>query len=117
MVRIALAIAPPQLAVRISDGVEPVNPFAERALLTARAALSEACGEHRAAADAYAQAAEGWQQFGVRPEYAYALLGQGRALAAIGAGTDAIPPLQQAREIFQAIEAAPAVSETDLLLQ
>jgi class 3 adenylate cyclase/tetratricopeptide (TPR) repeat protein len=117
MVRAALAVASPRLASVLSDGVEPRNPLANHALITVRAALAEACDEHLAAADGYAQAAERWQQFGVRPEHAYALLGQGRALTALDRGTEAIEPLQRAREIFRALQAAPALSETERLLE
>jgi class 3 adenylate cyclase/tetratricopeptide (TPR) repeat protein len=116
MVRTALAVASPQLAMRISDGVEPRDPLASHALITVHAAQAAARGEHEAAADDYAQAAERWHQFGVLPEYAYALLGQGRALIELGRATEAAQPLGRAREIFHGLQAGPALTETDLLL-
>ena len=81
------------------------------------AALAEARGDLQAAADGYADAAKRWQAFGVVPEQAFALLGQGRSLTALGRTAEARPVLQQAREIFQTLQAAPALAETDALLQ
>ena len=117
MVNTALAIGDRQLAERLAIGVEPVHPYAEHALVTVAAAVAEARGDHLAAADGYAQAAGRWQQFGVVPEQAFALLGQGRCLNALGCPAEATQALQQARGIFQALQAAPALAETDALLR
>ena len=81
------------------------------------AALAEANGDLQATAAGYADAAERWQTFGVVPEQAFALLGQGRSLTALGRTAEASPVLQRAREIFLALQAAPALAETDELLQ
>jgi class 3 adenylate cyclase len=54
--------------------------------------------------------------FGV-PEEAFALLGQGRCLLGLGREPEAVPVLQAAREIFVRLGAAPALAETDALLQ
>ena len=51
------------------------------------------------------------------PEQAFALLGQGRCLVALGRMTEAAQPLSLARDIFQELQAAPALAETDALLQ
>ena len=51
------------------------------------------------------------------PEQAFALLGHGRCLVALGHMTEAAQPLSQARDIFQELQAAPALAETDALLQ
>ena len=74
----------PELAARLVDGVEPRTPLAEHALCACRAQLAEAAGDHAEAAALYAEAAERWREFGNVPERAYALLGQGRCLAALG---------------------------------
>ena len=76
--------AQPELADRLVDGVEPRTPLAEHALCACRAQLAEAAGDHAEAAALYAEAAERWREFGNVPERAYALLGQGRCLAALG---------------------------------
>jgi len=49
------------------------------------------------AATAYADAATQWRRFGDLPELAYALLGQGRCLVALGM-PEADSPLGEARE-------------------
>ncbi len=116
LVRCALALGKPALAVRLMAGVEPRAPLQQHALATCRAALAEAAGDHATAASAYADAATRWRQFGEVPELANALLGQGRCLAALGTpGADG--PLRVARELFTTMGYAPAVIETDALLR
>jgi tetratricopeptide (TPR) repeat protein len=116
IVRAALRIGEPALAERLVAGLEPLYPYAEYALVAANAALTEARGDLQAAADAYADAADRWERFGVVPEEAFALLGQGRCLVALSRPTEAAAVLQQAREIFERLKAAPALVETDALL-
>ena len=116
LVRCALALGDPALASRLIADVEPRTPLQQHALAACRAALAEAAGDHATAADAYAEAARRWRQFGDVPELAYALLGQGRCLVALGTpGADG--PLSEARELFAAMGYAPALDETDALLQ
>ncbi len=117
MIRTAFALGSPELARQLTDGVEAHSPYHEHALTAARAALDEAHGNHQAAADGYADAAERWQAFGVLTEQAYAHLGHGRTLLAQGHPSQAGPPLLKARDIFQKLEATPALAETDALLQ
>ena len=117
MVRTALALGDRELAERLAAGVEPPLPYADHAGVAVNAALAEARGDLQAAADGYADAADRWQRFGVVPEQAFALLGQGRCLIALGRTVRATPVLQQAREIFAGLKAAPALVETDTLLQ
>jgi hypothetical protein len=57
-----------------------------------------------------------WQAFGVVPEQAFALLGQGRTLTQLDRTNEATAVLQQAREIFTQLKAAPALAEVDQLL-
>jgi len=117
LVRSALALGHRELAECFADGVEPRSPYAEHALVAASAALAEARGDLQAAADAYADAADRWQRFGVVPEQAFALLGQGRCLVGLARPTEAAPVLRQAREIFDTLQAAPALAESGALLQ
>ena len=68
------------------------------------------------AAAAYGDAAARWREFGDVPELAAALLGRGRCLVATGTpGAD--EPLREARELFTTMGYAPALGETDALLQ
>ena len=105
----------PELAARLVGGVEPLTPLVEHALCACRAQLAEAAGEHADAAASYAEAAERWREFGNVPERAYALLGQGRCLRALG-DASAESPLLEARELFASMGFAPALAEVDALL-
>jgi predicted ATPase len=115
LVRCALALGDPALASRLIAGVAPRTPLQQHALAACGAALAEAAGDHAMAAAAYAEAATWWRQFGDVPELAYALLGQGRCLVAGTPGADG--PLPEARELFTSMGYAPALDETDKLLQ
>jgi class 3 adenylate cyclase/tetratricopeptide (TPR) repeat protein len=115
LVRVALAAGDPNLAVRLVAGVERKWPLSEHSLVTARAALAEQSGETEVAADGYADAASRWAMFGVVAEEAYAHLGQGRCLAALGK-PEAEKPLLEARRLFTSLGAAPALAETEALL-
>jgi class 3 adenylate cyclase len=116
LVRCALALGDPALASRLIAGVEPHTPLQQHALAACRAALAEAAGDHKTASAAYTDAATQWRQFGDVPELAYALLGDGRCLVALGApGADGL--LNEARELFTAMGYLPALDETEALLQ
>ena len=116
LVRTAITINHPDIAQSLTSDYQPHTPYAQHALITATAALAEAWGDHQAAVDGYADAAERWEQFGVIPEHAYALQGHGRCLIHLGRVHEAAPMLQHARELFDQLGAIPAVAETDTLL-
>jgi hypothetical protein len=116
MIRTALAAGDPELAHRLLPEMEPRYPLDDHALCAARAQLAEHAGEYANAAALYAEAAERWQGFGNVPERAYALLGQGRSLVALGElGTGR--PLTDARTLFELIGYEPALRETQSLLE
>jgi hypothetical protein len=115
LVRTALALRQPELAKLLVDGVEPRTPLVEHALSASRAELVEAAGDHAEAVALYAEAAERWRTFGNVPERAYALLGQGRSLAALG-NLGSKVPLREARDLFASMGFTPAVAEVDGLL-
>lgn len=117
MVRTALRFEGLALAERLLSGLSPRYPYAEHSLTAANAALIEAHGDLRAAAEAYADAADRWERFGVVPEQGFALLGQGRCLLGLSRATEASPVLQHARETFERLQAAPALAETDALYE
>lgn len=93
------------------------SPRGPGELAAAAAVLVEASGDTRAAGDAYADAADRWERFGVVPELAFALLGQGRCLLRLSLSTDATVVLHRAREIFEWLRAATSLAETEALLQ
>ena len=115
VLRVALALGDPPLAERLAAGTEPTTPLREHALASGHAQLAEAAHQHGDAAQRYHEAAETWQQFGNVPERAYALLGEGRCLLALGQ-TAADVPLAQARELFASMGYQPALTETEQLL-
>ena len=59
---------------------------------------------------------EGRDVFTLVPERAYALLGQGRCLSALGQ-PEAQEPLREARELFASMGYKPALAETAALLE
>jgi class 3 adenylate cyclase/tetratricopeptide (TPR) repeat protein len=117
MVRTALGMGQTELTERLVSGLDARYPYAEHALVAANAALTEANEDLLAAADGYAEAADRWERFGIVPEEAFALLGQGRCLLDLSRATEAEHILQRAREIFEMLQAGPALAETDALLQ
>ena len=113
--RTALALGELDIATRLASRTASTTPLAEHARFTCRAQLAEAAGDHADAVRLYAAAADRWQQFGNVPERAYALLGQGRCLRALGdPGAD--DALAGARDLFASMGYEPAVAETQALL-
>ncbi len=117
LVRTAITIGQPNIAESLTSDHRLRMPYAHHAQVAAIAARAEAIGDHQAAADGYADAATRWEQFGVIPEHAYALQGHGRSLINLGHPSAATPILQHARDLFAHLGAAPALAETDTLLQ
>lgn len=115
LVRCAVGVGDAELAARLAGGVESITPLHEHGLRAASAQMAEARGAHHEAAAGYAEAAERWQAFGDVPERAYALLGQGRCLHALG-DQAAADPLREARALFESLGYRPALAETDGLL-
>jgi tetratricopeptide (TPR) repeat protein len=116
MARAAIAADDRVLAARLTDGLERRYPLDQHALCAARAQLAEHACDHADAATLYAEAAAGWEQFGNVPERAYALLGRGRCLIALGEA-GAQEPLEHARAIFASMGYEPALAETEALLE
>lgn len=114
-VRTCLALGDRELAASLLHGVQPLYPRADHSLASCHAQLAEAEGNHEEAARLYADAANRWQAFGTVPEHAYALLGQGRSLRALG-DSAAEAALAEARELFMAIGYRAVLAETDALL-
>lgn len=115
LVRVALALDEGPLAERLAAAVRPVTPSREHALAAVRPRLAEAAGDHVEAASMYTDAADRWRRFGNVPERAYALLGQGRCLVALG-DRAAEAPLAEARDLFASMGYKPALAETERLL-
>lgn len=115
LVRSSLAAGDPDLATRLVRGFEPTLPVREHALAATAALLAESRGDHLEAADQFSDAAFRWDRFGARLERAYALVGQGRCLAALGDSTADVP-LREARALFHEMGARPRIDECDNLI-
>jgi class 3 adenylate cyclase/tetratricopeptide (TPR) repeat protein len=115
VLRVALALDGPAFAERLVAGTEPTTPLREHALASAQAQLAEVAHQHGDAVQLYHEAAERWERFGNVPEHAYALLGQGRCLLALG-DTGAEVLLVEARDLFASMGYQPALAETEELL-
>jgi class 3 adenylate cyclase/tetratricopeptide (TPR) repeat protein len=115
-VRTAVAAGDAALGERLASSVEATYPYEEHAVCAAHAMVAEAQGETEEAAGLFAEAAKRWEDMGVVPERAFANLGEGRCLLALGRSAHAYRPLSQAREVFARLGAKPALAETDALL-
>jgi class 3 adenylate cyclase/tetratricopeptide (TPR) repeat protein len=114
-VRGALELEDLELAQRLVADREAVTPFSEHAQLSARASITEASGDCAAAAAIFAEAATRWADFGNVPERAFALLGQGRCLRALGR-PEAAGVLGEAAELFESLGFQPALQEVQTLI-
>jgi class 3 adenylate cyclase/tetratricopeptide (TPR) repeat protein len=116
LLRTALALGQPDLAASLIDRVPPLTPRHQHARISCQAQLAEANGDRTEAAALYADAAHRWLEYDNVPERAYALLGQGRCLRALG-DSGAEPSLAEAKELFGSMGYKPALAETEALLQ
>ncbi len=116
LVRIAIHLGDLDLAAAIHDKTESHVRSSENALAAAAAAILEARGEVPAAADAYADVILRWDAQVMVPELAFALLGHGRTLLALGRSEEASASLERARAIFTDLKAAPALREIDAVM-
>ena len=105
------------------DVLERLISLPERSMVSAsharttwRAIAAESRGHPGDALDLYQIAAGGWRSFGDPYEFAHALLGAGRCQIALGRSRAAVPHLDEARDIFERLGAAPALAETNALL-
>lgn len=116
IVRTAIGMGQLELAQKFVDGVKPRYPYTQHALVAANAAVTEAAGESAQALAGYAEAARRWDAFGVVPEKGFALLGEGRCLVTDSRESDAARVLKQARDVFESLDATPALATIDALL-
>jgi hypothetical protein len=83
---------------------------------SAQAHVLEGRGKHRVAETAFGEAVERLRALGGGLEHAYAVLGQGRCLAALG-DPAAEQTLRDARALFAEMGAQPRVDECDEVLE
>ncbi|MDX6386559.1 MAG: hypothetical protein QOD85_361, partial [Gaiellaceae bacterium] len=115
-VRNVLALSAPELALRVTQALNPTTPLREHSVVTCRALLAEHAGELAHAAELFEDAAERWRRLTGEPERAYALLGQGRCLLGLGEARGG-GPLREAAQLFASLGYRPALAETEALLR
>ena len=81
------------------------------------AIAAEAAGRQDEALALFQDAEQGWRESGDPYERAHSLLGQARCLIGLERANEAVQPLNDARDLFAGLGAAPALAETDTLLQ
>ena len=81
------------------------------------AIAAEAAGRQDEALALFQDAEQGWRESGDPYERAHSLLGQARCLIGLERANEAVQPLNEARDLFAGLGAAPALAETDTLLQ
>jgi class 3 adenylate cyclase/tetratricopeptide (TPR) repeat protein len=115
-VRLAVTLDAIELADALGRTMPAFTPFYRSALDAKAATILEARGQLDEALDSYVAVVGGWRSLGIVPELAFALLGEGRTLAALGRTGEARPILTEARSIFGELRAAPSIAAVDALL-
>jgi tetratricopeptide (TPR) repeat protein len=113
--RILAPIGHGSLLARIIAHTPGGIAFYDHNILSARAAIALAEGEHRLARDLHGAAAAAWSSYRCPIEQAQALLGEARCSLAMG--QPAQRPLLAARALLTALQATPLVAEVDTLLR
>jgi class 3 adenylate cyclase len=114
--RIAVDSGRPEIATRYLQGLSPKLTRHQLALLTGEAVLAEAAGDARLAAERYAEAADGWAEYGFVLEHGHALLRRGRCLLGLQQPSEALASVAESRAVFQGLGASPLIAESDALL-
>ena len=114
--RTLIALGELELATKLVSSEPDANPASQYAHLACVAAVAEARGDYTVALAGYVDAAQRFGAFTIRTEEAFALLGQGRCLVALGRPDEAGPMLLRARDMFTKMGARPALAEVDALL-
>ena len=116
VVRAALQLGQPELAERLAHGCEFRTPRSDHTMAAVNAALAESRGDTQAAAVATQRQpsvapGSAWSSSMRSPSSAKAAAGSRLSRPAEAAGT-----LEQARAMFSSMGAAPAIAETEALL-
>jgi tetratricopeptide (TPR) repeat protein len=117
LARTAVTVGAVDLGEQLVAGVEARTPLDQHSLVAARAVLAEGHGDTAAAANLYLDAADRWGGLATPIEEAYALLGAGRCLLALGRTAEAAVALERAHSLWGSLKAAPLLAETDAMLE
>lgn len=114
--RIAVDAGRPDVAEGYLEGLSPKLPRHKLAFLTGRAVLADAAGDVHVAAEQYAEAADGWSEYGFVLEHGHALLRRGRCLLRLEQQSEALASIAAARAAFDEVGASTLIAESDALL-
>jgi tetratricopeptide (TPR) repeat protein len=114
--RALISLGHVELAERLATTPATTFPCLAYALMTSHAAIAEARGQHAEALAGYNDAVRRFRDFGSVTEEAFALLGEGRCLIALGQAHEAVGPLKQAHDIVHRMGARPTAAEIESLL-
>jgi tetratricopeptide (TPR) repeat protein len=114
--RVCVETGVPELAEELLPRGVLHSPVEEGQRLGALAVLAEARGEHAAASEDYAAAAEAFGVLELAPVQAHALQGLGRCLLALGDIDKGVTRLREARALWEQMKAARRIAEIDQLL-
>ncbi len=115
-IRVSVALASLDLGKRILELAKSKAPRDSHTDVTGRALLAEAEGNLEQAVTLHREAAACWKGYGTVHEQAYALLGAGRCLVALGRPGEAASALEETKAIFSRLRAAPLQAEVEGLL-
>ena len=117
LVRTALAIDHLDIAHDFTTGYQPRSPYAHHALITATAALAEARGDHQPPRTGTPTPPSAGNSSASSPNTPTPSSATAAALSPSANHTRLRPILHQAHALFDHLGAAPALAETDTLLQ
>ena len=115
-VRVCLAAGELELADRLLADARSHVTRCRHCVTTVRALVHEAKGEMGPALEGFAAAVRDWTSFGSALERAFALMGAGRCLLAVGREGEATARFEEARAAFAALGAEPMAEEAERAL-
>jgi tetratricopeptide (TPR) repeat protein len=116
LARILLAAGEVERILQLLSNLAAATTRDRNSAVTAEALLAEARGDRPQALARYEDAAQRWGDFGFVLEHAHGLFGVARCLLVMNRGYEAIPKLNEARDLFAQLKARPSVMEVDRYL-
>jgi tetratricopeptide (TPR) repeat protein len=99
------------------EGIIATTTRSQIGMLTSRALVQEAAGNHEEAAPLHAESARRWAEFGFPYEQARSLMGAAVCLVSLDRADEALGPLTEASRILSGLGALPLLGEVSSLLE